>query len=49
MAQLRRDGRLEDISPLATLEEYHNVLRFSQYADLESTLGGGVMDPVDAG
>jgi 2-methylisocitrate lyase-like PEP mutase family enzyme len=49
MAQLRRDGRLEDISRLATLEEYHSVLHFSEYAALESRLGGGMMDPINAG
>jgi 2,3-dimethylmalate lyase len=49
MVQLRREGRIEDISRLATLEEYHDVLRFSQYAALESTLGEPVMDPINAG
>jgi 2,3-dimethylmalate lyase len=39
MAKLRRDGRIEDLSDLATLEEYHKVLRFSDYADLETQLG----------
>jgi 2-methylisocitrate lyase-like PEP mutase family enzyme len=39
MAKLRRDGRIEDLSDLATLEEYHSVLRFSDYTDLETQLG----------
>lgn len=39
MTQLRRDGRIEDLSQMATLEEYHNILHFSQYAALEAALG----------
>lgn len=49
MAQLRRDGRIEDMSRMATLEEYHNTLRFSQYAALESTLGERTVASADAG
>lgn len=49
MAQLRRDGRIDDMSRLATLQEYHNVLRFSQYAALESKFGGRAVDEADAG
>jgi 2-methylisocitrate lyase-like PEP mutase family enzyme len=49
MAQLRRDGRIEDMSRMATLEEYHNALRFSQYAALESTLGERTVASADAG
>jgi 2-methylisocitrate lyase-like PEP mutase family enzyme len=39
MSKLRRDGCIEDLSELATLEEYHKVLRFSQYAEIETKLG----------
>jgi 2-methylisocitrate lyase-like PEP mutase family enzyme len=39
MAKLRQDGRMEDLSELATLEEYHKVLRFSDYAAMETRLG----------
>jgi 2-methylisocitrate lyase-like PEP mutase family enzyme len=39
MAKLRRDGRIEDLSELATLEEYHQVLHFSDYVTLETRLG----------
>jgi 2-methylisocitrate lyase-like PEP mutase family enzyme len=49
MAKLHRDGRIEDLSQLATLEEYHQVLRFSQYADMETRLGARVLESVNAG
>jgi 2,3-dimethylmalate lyase len=49
MAQLRRDGRIEDLSRLATLEEYHGILRFPQYAALEAALGERAMRIADAG
>lgn len=49
MAQLRRDGRIEDLSQLATLEEYHRILHFPQYAALESKFGERSVDAVDAG
>jgi 2-methylisocitrate lyase-like PEP mutase family enzyme len=46
MAALRRDGLIEDLSSLATLAEYHAVLRFSEYAALEAALAGsGVERP----
>jgi 2-methylisocitrate lyase-like PEP mutase family enzyme len=48
MTELQRDGRIEDMSRLATLQEYHDVLRFSQYAALESRLSGRAADAVDA-
>ncbi len=38
MMALKRDGRIEDMSQLATLEDYHKVLRFSEFADLETRL-----------
>jgi 2-methylisocitrate lyase-like PEP mutase family enzyme len=41
MAQLRRDGRVEDLSQLATLEEYHKILGFSEYTAYEARLAGG--------
>jgi 2-methylisocitrate lyase-like PEP mutase family enzyme len=49
MTRLRRDGRIEDLSQLATLEEYHEVLRFADYARLETRLSEPVMDDADAG
>jgi 2-methylisocitrate lyase-like PEP mutase family enzyme len=49
MAQLRRDGRIEDLSQLATLEEYHRILHFPQYAARESRFGERSVDAVDAG
>ena len=49
MASLRRDGRIEDLSRLATLKEYHEVLRFAEYARLETRLSAPVMDAADAG
>jgi len=39
LAQLRSHGRVEDMSRLVSLEEYHKVLHFSQYAALELKLG----------
>jgi 2-methylisocitrate lyase-like PEP mutase family enzyme len=39
MTKLRRDGLIQDLSELSTLEEYHKVLRFSDYAELETQLG----------
>ena len=41
MARLRRDGHIEDLSQLATLEEYHKILGFSEYAAYEIGLTGG--------
>lgn len=49
MALLRRDGRIADLTRLATLEEYHLVLGFPRYAALESGLGAGAAGPRDAG
>jgi 2-methylisocitrate lyase-like PEP mutase family enzyme len=49
MAELRRHGRIEDLSRLATLEEYHEILRFPEYARLESKLGERIVDDADAG
>ena len=39
MDQLKRFGRVEDMSRLASLAEYHNILGFDSYAAIESTLG----------
>ena len=44
----RRDGRMEDLSELATLEDYHKVLRFSDYADMETRLGKPVLETANA-
>jgi 2,3-dimethylmalate lyase len=49
MSKLRQDGRLEDLSGLATLEEYHKVLRFSDYADMETHLGERLPETANAG
>jgi 2-methylisocitrate lyase-like PEP mutase family enzyme len=49
MRQLRRDGRIEDLSRLATLEEYHEILRFPEYARLESTLQQPMAEGADVG
>jgi 2,3-dimethylmalate lyase len=38
MDQLKRFGRIEDMSRLSTLEEYHKILGFSAYAALEKQL-----------
>jgi 2-methylisocitrate lyase-like PEP mutase family enzyme len=38
MEQLRSHGRLEDMSRIVTLEEYHKVLSFSTYSALEGRL-----------
>jgi len=48
MSKLRRDGRMEDLSKLATLEDYHKVLRFSDYADMETRLGEPVLETANA-
>ena len=48
MEQLRRHGRIEDMSRLVTLQEYHNVLGFSTYAALEEKLSARTADTVDA-
>ena len=48
MTKLRRDGRMEDLSQLATLEDYHKVLRFSDYADMETRLSESVLETDDA-
>src|SRR6202042_2752855 len=39
MDQLKRFGRVEDMSGLASLAEYHNILGFDAYAELDTTLG----------
>ena len=39
LRRLRSDGRIEDLSDLATLEEYHQVLGFKRFVDLQDTLG----------
>ena len=39
MDQLKRFGRVEDMSGLASLAEYHKILGFDAYAELETTLG----------
>lgn len=36
METLRRDGRINDLSSLASLEEYHRVLGFNRYIQLEA-------------
>jgi len=38
MNQLKRFGRVEDISRLASLADYHDILGFSDYSALEATL-----------
>jgi 2-methylisocitrate lyase-like PEP mutase family enzyme len=48
LTELKRDGRIEDMSRMATLEEYHRVLRFSDYTALEVKLGERIPDTVDA-
>ena len=48
MADLRRDGCIMDMTRMATLEDYHKVLRFSDYADLEERLSEREADTVDA-
>jgi 2-methylisocitrate lyase-like PEP mutase family enzyme len=49
MAQLKQYGRIEDMSQLATLAEYHKILGFPEFAALETRLGAPVPDVVDAG
>jgi 2-methylisocitrate lyase-like PEP mutase family enzyme len=49
LTELRRAGRIDDLSRLATLEEYHEVLRFADYARLESRLSERIVDDADAG
>lgn len=49
MTLLRRDGRIADLTRLATLEEYHRVLGFPRYAALESALAAGASSARDAG
>jgi 2-methylisocitrate lyase-like PEP mutase family enzyme len=49
LTELRRAGRIDDLSRLATLEEYHEVLRFADYARLESKLSERIVDDADAG
>jgi len=48
LTQLRRDDVIEDLSQPATLEEYHEVLRFGEYARLESRLSAPLRDDADA-
>jgi 2,3-dimethylmalate lyase len=48
MQRLHRDGRIEDLTDLASLQEYHQVLGFSTYTDLESKLGQRARETVDA-
>jgi 2-methylisocitrate lyase-like PEP mutase family enzyme len=48
LTSLRRDGRVEDLSQLATLEQYHAVLRFADFARLETQLSAPVTDNADA-
>lgn len=38
LTELRRYGRIADLTRLATLDDYHRVLGFSRYAALESKL-----------
>jgi 2-methylisocitrate lyase-like PEP mutase family enzyme len=49
LTELRRAGRIDDLSRLETLEEYHEVLRFADYARLESKLSERIVDDADAG
>ena len=39
MDQLKRFGRVQDMSGLASLAEYHKILGFAAYAELELALG----------
>lgn len=48
LTSLHRDGRVEDLSQLATLEQYHAVLRFADFARLETQLSAPVTDNADA-
>ena len=48
MEQLKRHGRIEDMSRLVTLHEYHDVLGFSTYAALEDKLSERTADTVNA-
>jgi len=38
MMQLKRFGRVEDGSRLASLADYHSILGFQRYAELETSL-----------
>ena len=49
MTELRQRGRIEDMSRLASLDEYHKVLRFSEYTALEARLGEPAPEAVNAG
>jgi len=48
MALLRRDGRIADLTRLATLQEYHEALGFARYAALESALAAATANTQDA-
>ena len=39
MTQMKRYGRVEDLSRLASLADYHGILGFHHYAALETSLG----------
>jgi len=39
LQQIKQHGRVDDLSHLATLEEYHKVLGFGRYTDIETRLG----------
>jgi 2,3-dimethylmalate lyase len=47
ISQLRRHGRIEDMSQIASLEEYHGILNFSNYAALETRLRAPAAASVD--
>ena len=47
LAQLRRDGRIEDMSQIASLDDYHKILNFSKYAALEARLREPMAASVD--
>ena len=47
MQQIRRHGRVEDLSRQATLEDYHGILGFSRFTELETRLGQRVEAAAD--
>lgn len=47
MANLRKDGRIEDLSRLATLQEYHDILGFNRYVELEKKLAAPISGTVN--
>ena len=48
VTQLRERGRITDMSRLASLEEYHKVLHFSEYTATEARLGQPLSEAANA-